>query len=1276
MSVPAVSPVTGDPVPPHYIHASGPHFRDTSGRTILLRGINLSSSAKTPVGQPGERLDGFWEHAKDGDMSFVGRVLDLENGQADLHLERLRSWGFNCLRYVITWEAIEHQGPGQYDLEFIDYTVKLLRKCKDYGFRVYIDPHQDLWSRFAGGSGAPYWTLLACGLDPENFTETNAAFIQCEWPGGAAAFPDMIWATNYSRLACQTLFTLWAAGRDYAPKCIIDGVNIQDYLQEHYFNAMRQLGNAIADAGDLLDECVIGWDSLNEPNAGFLGVEDLAKFGKETVLRVGPMPTPFQGLRLGMGAKVQVENYKFGSLGPKRDGSVVVDPKGKRAWLDSMAEADGSPYGWTRGPDWEIGTCIWGLHGVWDPETDELLIPDYFDWYRGAGSVEAPRKVDYGQDYWLAHWKRFAPVVRSFHPEAIHFIQTPVFQIPPKIEGSEIMNRAAHSTHFYDGLTLVTKHWNWFNADALGILRGKYKSIVLGVKVGEAAIRKCMREQLGMLRQDTFDALGQFPTMMGEIGIPFDLDKKKAYTDGDYSSHTKALDASLNACDGTNALNYSIWTYCSDNSHEWGDLWNGEDLSLWSPDDARRMASFRAVPGTQLDLTGKIPSKRSRAHSKASSQSSLSSRSSTPNLSSTRVGGIITAKASVASFASTTLTVPSPASFAVDLPTTNLSSSSLLDPYLPINLNDGARAISAFCRPYPMKTVGTPIDISFEIRTSLFTLTVRVDAGDVSDPYLATEVFVPLVQYAAFPSRVCQQIRDDIRQREQPDTPPDAFLNNDKIYGVQPYSASHRSLQLPDESYEEDPATLALDVKVSAGRWETEGQILRWYYPRPVTGSVVLKLEVSRVDGAIPTWVSQAPASEILRTDLGYTTVADPTFVLPLEGKRYWKGPNGKGLPPGSTVGTGLYFGLTLGIAGALKTGFVAKEVFSDLVLPVAALNGNRAFFHLGKSSTAVKTSTPLFEQYGSSNVTGFVARDTVTFGGLTVPNQTFLAATSACGTFDEFGSPMQGILGLAFQTMARTQEPTFIDNLISMHSLSANLFGVYLGHEDDSSTNPVNSELMIGGFNRNLFSGALTILPVVNQTFWVLGTNYLTVNGRSTRGPTIQTTIDTGSEMIILPRLVAKQVWANFKGASLHGNATIGDSIGDIYQYPCAATDVISIVFQGSTQLFTINPRDLNGGPIDKTGDMCHSTLVGGDFSAGNGFGAILGIPFLKSWYSYVPLTASRELIGLTFRTFSPAEFISTTRTARPPYALGRPFELDPCRFQHIPFSSHGHSR
>lgn len=114
----------------------------------------------------------------------------------------------------------------------------------------------------------------------------------------------------------------------------------------------------------------------------------------------------------------------------------------------------------------------------------------------------------------------------------------------------------------------MTRHWNWFNADALGLLRGKYKTSIGAARFGTAAIRQSLRDQLGMLKEDAY-IMGPFPTLIGEIGVPMEMDGKRSYgyTDngkykGHYSEQTKALDASLNGADGANAMSYTMWTYC------------------------------------------------------------------------------------------------------------------------------------------------------------------------------------------------------------------------------------------------------------------------------------------------------------------------------------------------------------------------------------------------------------------------------------------------------------------------------------------------------------------------------------------------------------------------------------------------------------------------------------------------------------------------------------------------------------------------------------------
>ena len=595
----------------------------------------------------------------------------------------------------------------------------------------------------------------------------------------------MLWSTNYGRLLSQTLFTLFFAGRSYAPKCIIDNLNIQDWLQSHYLKACGIFADRISnfENGRLLDECVIGWDSLNEPFEGFCGWEDLNAnpTNQGSTLKKGTYPTPAQSLRLGMGMKQTVENWSFGKLGPARDGHVIIDPKGLKMWAEpihpdgngalqgELPDGRHTRWGWKRDVEnWPLGTCIWALHGVWDVETGYILRPDYFKFkydHSSSSSLQLPpnaviqsEPVEFLIDHWKPHFIAYATTIRKSHPQAILFVQPPVFAPPPPLPESILQGRCAYSPHYYDGLTLVTRHWNWFNADALGLIRGKYghgmTSSLRAVKLGENAIRKSLQEQLGYLKDDvglisafadddeTYNSSStpnpppilhsKYPTLIGEIGTPFDMDSKRSYgfTDNgkykyDYESQTKALDASLNGCDGENGLSWTVWVYVpDDHTWEWGDGWNMEDLSLWSWADWREEEveeedldgmNSRAVLLSQpagsmpMVVTKTVASSSSLS---LSSTSSSSSTSGTPRLRSC-------ASVSAPSIRSSSTLPP--------------SSSSQLKGYSPNPydfLTNGARAVSAFARPWPTKVVGKPVNIAFDVKKGVFKLEVEVRKGD------------------------------------------------------------------------------------------------------------------------------------------------------------------------------------------------------------------------------------------------------------------------------------------------------------------------------------------------------------------------------------------------------------------------------------------------------------------------------------------------------------------------------------------------------------------
>ncbi|KAF8993084.1 hypothetical protein BDQ17DRAFT_161558 [Cyathus striatus] len=114
------------------------------------------------------------------------RPLNLDDGSADVHLARLKGWGlnFNFLPFPVAWEVLEHQGPEIYDEALIVHTIRVLLTCKEYGFDIQSlhGPPSIYLVPLTRGSGAPFWTLPLCGINPQNITATHVAILHSGYP--------------------------------------------------------------------------------------------------------------------------------------------------------------------------------------------------------------------------------------------------------------------------------------------------------------------------------------------------------------------------------------------------------------------------------------------------------------------------------------------------------------------------------------------------------------------------------------------------------------------------------------------------------------------------------------------------------------------------------------------------------------------------------------------------------------------------------------------------------------------------------------------------------------------------------------------------------------------------------------------------------------------------------------------------------------------------------------------------------------------------------------
>ena len=210
------------------LHVGGREIRDSHGRQVLLRGVNVTALTD--------------QYQVDPDLPTVVPLRDRD-------YRRMEALGFNVIRLAVNWSKLEPE-RGQINSHYIDRIRKVVDKAADHGIYTVIDMHNGGWGKYVatppgekcpgdlrkshGWLGAPEWATFLDGESTCHDDKTNK-----RTPAVKAAW-DNFW-NNHRRL-------VWADGRG---------------IQDHLVWVWGVLGRAFAHDPD-----VAGYDLLNEADPG------------------------------------------------------------------------------------------------------------------------------------------------------------------------------------------------------------------------------------------------------------------------------------------------------------------------------------------------------------------------------------------------------------------------------------------------------------------------------------------------------------------------------------------------------------------------------------------------------------------------------------------------------------------------------------------------------------------------------------------------------------------------------------------------------------------------------------------------------------------------------------------------------------------------------------------------------------------------------------------------------------------------------------------------
>lgn len=179
------------------------------------------------------------------------------------------------------------------------------------------------------------------------------------------------------------------------------------------------------------------------------------------------------------------------------------------------------------------------------------------------------------------------------------------------------------------------------------------------------------------------------------------------------------------------------------------------------------------------------------------------------------------------------------------------------------------------------------------------------------------------------------------------------------------------------------------------------------------------------------------------------------------------------------------------------------------------------AKYDSSKSSTYEEDGAYFAIQYGSGSLSGFLSKDTLTWGGEKIEHQTFAEATKEPG-LAFLTARFDGILGMGFPEISVDQvTPPFV-NMVDQGVVSKPIFSFWLNRKEGDKA---GGELVLGGSDKNHYVGKHVYVPVTRKGYWQFEMDSLTVSSSKFCEGGCAAIADTGTSLIAGPTTEINQL-------------------------------------------------------------------------------------------------------------------------------------------------------